>query len=79
MMTSEVSITIHNYCFSHNISYLARQFVTPSLAALTRPEIVQIFYIYSNLQGWRGLAVFSSRLIVLFVRTNRILSGAQIN
>ena len=47
MMTSEVSITIHNYCFSHNISYLARQFVTPSLAAphtaRDSPDILYLF------------------------------------
>ena len=76
-MTSEVSITICNYCFSHNISYLPRQFVTPSLAA-PLPVIVQIFYILfqpPNLAGLypSSLPVFSDRLIVLFVPTNRTL------
>ena len=77
MVTSQVSITIPNYCFSHNISYLPRQFVTPSLAA-PLPVIVQIFYILfqpPNLVGLypSSLPVFSCRLIVLFVPTNRTL------
>ena len=77
MVTSQVSITIPNYCFSHNISYLPRQFVTPSLAA-PLPVIVQIFYILFQPPNPAGLypsslPVFSCRLIVLFVPTNRTL------